>query len=167
MKKLKVYRDEGPIDISIIEKYEEEIGYKFPKAYKELISKHNGLYPENNAIVFPDSQDGSASACFVFLTYFENPSESNGDDITRYSLIRDEDNALRPHTVVFGDTGAGDMIAFDYSDNPNGDNPRIVFIWHDDWDDDTTEFVDGYRKTKFIANSFEEFIDCLVFDDDE
>ena len=38
-----VSTDHGQIDKKIIEDYAESIGYKFPKSYVELLSKHNGL----------------------------------------------------------------------------------------------------------------------------
>jgi hypothetical protein len=100
------------------------------------------------------------SSEIVFLSYYENPTGFKSDDI-EYYLVRTDDNPLKPHTVVFGYDGGGDMIAFDYSDNPTGDNPKIIFLYHDDRDGDKTEFVYGYYKTEFIANSFEEFIDML------
>ncbi|WP_058948654.1 SMI1/KNR4 family protein [Acinetobacter schindleri] len=49
-----VYTDHGQIDRKIIEDYAESIGYKFPKSYVELLSKHNGLTPQNNYFEFLD-----------------------------------------------------------------------------------------------------------------
>ncbi len=171
MQELIVYRDKGTIDISIIERYEKKTGYRFPKTYKELLSKHNGLYPENNNFIFPDTRikypdDNQPESDIVFLRFYEYPTGLDNSNIEDY-FVRNDDNALKPHTIVFGENAAGDMIAFDYSDNPKGDNPKIIYVYHDEWDDDISEFVHGYNKTEFIANSFEEFIDMLFEYNDE
>ena len=174
MQELKVWFDEGIIDISIIERYEKKTGYKFPKAYKKILSKHNGLHPKNNNFIFTEEGLNNTSkyanypeSDIVFLRYYENPTVFDSYNIENY-LIRDDDNALKPHTIIFGENGGGDYIAFDYSDNLTGDSPKIVFIYHDETDGDTTEFIYGYAKTEFIANSFEEFIDMLFeFNEEE
>ena len=43
MQELKIYRDEGIVNPLLIEEQEVILGCKFPKIYKELISKHNGM----------------------------------------------------------------------------------------------------------------------------
>ncbi|WP_228269904.1 SMI1/KNR4 family protein [Acinetobacter seifertii] len=42
------FSDYGEIDAKIIENYAETLGFKFPKSYVQLLSKHNGLTPEKN-----------------------------------------------------------------------------------------------------------------------
>jgi cell wall assembly regulator SMI1 len=173
MKEIEVYRDEGEVDISVIENFEKKIGYKLPLEYKKLLSKHNGLYPENNDFIFLEDKEEKekapikySSGGVVFLAFYEypelGPSYSN---IENYQ-DRYVDHPLPPHTIVFGDRGGDDMIAFDYRDNPTGDNPKIILLYHDWFDEDETEFAGGYYKAKLISNSFEEFMDSLFKEDE-
>ena len=76
MKKLNIWRDEGKVSASIIEKFAENLGVTFPKSYIYLISEHDYLYPEEDCFIFIDnnSDDGSfeylleQDDCYVFWT---------------------------------------------------------------------------------------------------
>ena len=43
MKKLNIWRDEGKVSASIIEKFAENLGVTFPRSYIYLISEHDYL----------------------------------------------------------------------------------------------------------------------------
>ncbi len=91
MQELIVYRDKGTIDINVIERYEKKIGYKFPKTYKELLSKHNGLYPENNNFILPDTlikypDDNYPDSDIVFLRFYECPTGLDNSNIEDYFI---------------------------------------------------------------------------------
>jgi len=162
MKELKVYRDEGSVDISIIDKYEEEICYKFPKAYKELISKHNALYPEDNIFSYFDEVTEEEEENAIVFYAFDN---ENLDPLYRDGIVGDflyiDEDYFQKGVIPFGETGNGDFICFDYRDDlKEGGNPKIVLVHHDAFYDDDKYMI------SFLANSFEEFVDSLYEDRD-
>lgn len=55
MKKLNIWRDEGKVSASIIEKFAENLGVTFPRSYIYLISEHDYLYPEEDCFIFIDN----------------------------------------------------------------------------------------------------------------
>ena len=55
MKKLNIWRDEGKVSASIIEKFAENLGVTFPRSYIDLISEHDYLYPEEDCFIFIDN----------------------------------------------------------------------------------------------------------------
>ena len=153
-----IYRDNGPIDLSVISLIEKTLGIKFPKAYVDFITKHNGACLENDAFEF-------------FNQNVNKPSESSlsFDDITDMlghiwvlsSQSTEFKNDPDPHRgyhyfpeklVPFGDTGGGDCICFDYRNDPM-EWPPIV-MWHH-------EACEGDINVSFIAKTFEEFIGMI------
>ena len=157
MKRVSVFHDEGEIDIGIVNQYERQTGYVFPALYKRLISQHNALYPENDSFGFLDQNGGKCTSSIVFYGY---DTERTCNDIL-YLEQRSSDHPLPPHVVVFGRDGGGNMVAFDYSDNPKGDNPKVIFVYHDRLDGNQQEFEGGYYITAYVADSFGEFMDIL------
>ncbi|MFX7295227.1 SMI1/KNR4 family protein, partial [Acinetobacter baumannii] len=65
--------------------------------------------------------------------------------------------------VIIGDCAGGDLIAFDYRDNLNTDEPVITLIYHDDLIA-ISPTQDKLRTIK-IADSFNSFIALLKEDD--
>lgn len=163
MKDVEIYRDKGEVDIKIIEEYEKLIGYKFPKKYKSLLSKHNGLYPERESFLYYNevlkTEDGNG---IYFYFFKENNQYELGDSSSSmvYFFLEDED--MPNHLVPFGGTGNGDIICFDYREDIKSDNPKIVLLHHD------AAYDDGSLIISFLSNSFEEFMDSLYkYQDDE
>ena len=154
MKNIKVYRDSGKIDISEIEKFELEVSHILPLSYKELLSKHNALWPEERDFdfVFEGEEDGRD---VTFLGY--------GDKISSASQIlrSQQDEYCYDHIVVIGVAANGDYICFDYRFDPSTDNPPVVLMFHD--------IADENEKMAIcpVADNFEAFIDSLYEWDDE
>lgn len=163
MKDVKIFHDEGSIELSIIEEYEKNSIYRFPMEYKVLISKHNALNLVCDTFEFIDPNGNKNGSGIVFLGY---ETERNYNDILHLDS-RSEDNPIPNHMVVFGEDAGGNMIAFDYRENKNTNNPKVTFIYHDWTDDNTEEFSSGYYQTAFIADSFEEFMDNLYCTEDD
>ncbi|WP_171531991.1 SMI1/KNR4 family protein, partial [Acinetobacter defluvii] len=90
-----VSRDHGQIDRKIIEDYAESIGYKFPKSYVELLSKHNGLTPQKNYFEFLDHNNEFTDRDVYFYSYGyeeieiwdEEDRKKYEDSIKKYEAI--------------------------------------------------------------------------------
>ena len=155
MKEIEIFDDEGPVDISIIEKFEKQIGYSLPVSYKELLSKHNALYPEEGSFDFVFKEKSNTHS-FVFLGY--------GDEVESYEQISrsQQTEYCYEHIVVFGETPNGDYICFDYRADPTTNNPPVVVMLHDYPDENDMMMVCP------VADNFEAFIDSLYkWEDDE
>ena len=161
MRKLSIMFDDGKVDMSTIEEFEKDIGFCLPMNYKKLISEHNGLDPVEECYEFINVYGDKYEGAIVFISF--------GNDTIKDSMyisqrISDPVYYGIPNLVAFGDFGNGDVICFDYRDDPKTCNPKVVHVYHDDY----TENEDGTfsMTVNFVANSFEEFIDMLYEDDE-
>jgi len=156
MQELIIFMDKGIVDISVIEKYEEKLDYKFPKTYKKLISKHNGLRTIKSAFNYFDEVIQKEEGNFVYFYVFDN---KNLDSLYCDGIVGDfsslDENDFYKGVIPFGGTPNGDNICFDYRDDFNTDSPKIVLVHHDAIDNN------GKCMISFLANSFEEFIGLL------
>lgn len=152
MKFIKVFHDEGVVDIQLINDFENDIGYKLPNSYKNLLSQHNFLHPENCDFDFYDVSLGRiASRDITFLGF--GPNISGPSNIANAQW---HDVYGRDHVLVFGKTAGGDLVCFDYRSDPTTDNPSIVVMLHDYFNEkDNKMFVCS------VADSFEQFINSL------
>ena len=171
-----VSRDHGLIDRKIIENYAKSIGYKFPKSYVELLSKHNGLTPQKNYFEFLDHNNEITDRDVYFYSYGyeeieiwdEEDRKKYEDSIKKYEAIElhqpDEDmyEFMDKHIVIFGECAGGDLLAFDYRDELNTDEPPITLIYHDD----LIEISPTENKLRNIklANNFTSFMALLKED---
>ncbi len=155
MKEVEVFNDSGSIDISVIENFENIIGYVFPDDYKNLISKHNELYPVMEFFKFFNTIDSTTDYRDVsFLGY--------GSEITTASRIensQDHDVFGFEGIIVIGRSANGDYICFDYRSKPTTNNPPVVVMFHDYFDDDDKMYI------CHVADTFEEFIGALYKSD--
>ena len=157
MKKISSYRDSGSIDIVLIKCFENKLSVSFPESYKTLLSKYNSLQPVES------------------IFRFWNPIDKIQDerDITFYGYGFDQrlssesiesaqpDEYFHENAVVFGSSANGDYICFDYRDNSTTDEPKIVLMLHDFYDENNKMFI------CYVANNFEEFVNGLYkYEDD-
>lgn len=159
MQQIEIYRDEGQVDIQIINEYEKIIGYRFPTIYKELLSKYNGLYPQRDTFTYYDEALKRKEENSIYFYCFNH---DDLDPLYSDGLIGeylDDDDFINTSLIPFGGTGNGDYICFDYSEDKNTDNPKIVVLHHDAPDDDDNLIF------SFLGNSFEEFMDSLYESD--
>lgn len=144
---------------TLINEFEELVGYKFVDSYRQCVVQNNGGCP--NKDVF--DTDVAEGRCIGYLFSFnKNDKFSVWDsiDIDKSNIevaeqygVSGEFERLKyifDRYVAFADSPAGDDIAFDKTDD------SVVFIDHE-----TLEI-------EKIANSFDEFLSCLYeFEDDE
>ncbi|HFC8549053.1 TPA: SMI1/KNR4 family protein [Neisseria lactamica] len=159
MKKLNIWRDEGKVSASIIEKFAENLGVAFPRSYIYLISEHDYLYPEEDCFIFIDNNKNTDDRNILFLGYKKDASCH--ENIYTYSCIDDE-YGYGNQVVAFGISANGDYICFDY--RKNSSNPSIVLMYHDEFYED--ELGNTKMITVPIAPDFDSFIDKLYQDVD-
>lgn len=154
-KGLEVLMDYGEVNVSVIKIFEEEFNINLPNLFVSLMLKHNGAYLKNGGMYY-NNGDVATFSFYGFKTEENNVLE---DISTQY--LYDDPIYGYPHVYSFGSTGNGDFICFDYRDNPNGNEPKVCIVIHDEYDD-----ITGKHLLFPIANSFEEFLEGL-FDFDE
>lgn len=126
MKKLHVYSDEGKVDLSVIEKNEQLIGYRFSDSYKKLISSYDQFRSIENHFNFTNIYSKKDERNISFLGHknltIRQIMEFQDYDIYGYKGI-----------VTFGICANGDHICFDYRHDPKTSEPHIVLMYHDDY----------------------------------
>ncbi|MFC3873455.1 SMI1/KNR4 family protein [Neisseria musculi] len=154
MRNLKIWRDYGALNKSLINEFAEKTGVVFPKSYIILLSKHDYLYPEENTFRFTNNDGEIDERDIVFFGYKQNYLE--GQDIYSYSKI-DDDYSYGKKIIAFGGSANGDYICFDY--RRNNKDPSIILMSHDDFYEDE----EGNTKmvTNHIADSFDDFLEML------
>lgn len=167
MRNLIIYRDKGSIDMDIINAFEDKIGFCLPKSYKEIISEHDGLRLVENGFDFVNIYGENDERDLNFLSFL--PMDTEYSPTGYYIPIEDFQVSKWDYgikgLVSFGDCANGDIICFDYRDDPKGCNPKVVLVYHDDYitqEDGTIQMV-----VNFVANSFEEFMNMLYEYKDE
>lgn len=152
---LSQYVEEFPTE-EIIHSVEQELGFKLPASYIELMKMHNGGTPKN--CCFPTTESTSWAEDHIEITGImgigRNKTYSLCGTLGSQFMI---DEWGYPNTGVFicNCPSAGhDLIMLDYSKCGINGEPEVVHI---DQESD-------YKKT-FLAKDFETFIRCLVSSD--
>ena len=146
------YVSEPPTD-DLINSVEQELGYKLPATYIELMKNQNGGIPKNKA--FPTNERTSwaedhAAIHGILGIGREKDYSLCGETGSQFMI----DEWGYPEVgVYFGDcpSAGHDMICFDYRKNGKDGEPQVV---HVDQEDD--------YKITFLAENFAEFITGLV-----
>ncbi|MGV6988172.1 SMI1/KNR4 family protein [Testudinibacter sp. P80/BLE/0925] len=154
MELLKVYRDNGKVDISLINEFERKMKIKFPSSYKHLISNHNFLRLENDIFDYVDLDGEINDRDICFLGYGEVNPYNIYSKLELFPFYDDMKGI-----VPFGVSGNGDYICFDYRFLEVDEEPKVVLIYHDDYIQD----ADGTMNpvVNLVAKNFEEFIELL------
>ncbi len=139
-----------PTDTSLVKKLEHSLGVSFPKKYVEIVSKFPMGHPDKMCFDMPGRQEA------VFSRLLEIPLDNNGGIYSDYNFI--SRNLESSRIIPFAEDPFGNFICFDYHDTNS--NPSVVF-WDHEADSDA-----GEESLKFVANSFDEFLDMLYEPDD-
>lgn len=149
---LKEYVDESPSD-ELIRSIEQELDFKLPASYIELMKIHNGGTPKN--CCFPTSERTSWAETHCAITGIMGIGRTK-----TYSLCGSVGSQFMidewgyPNTGIFicdCPSAGHDMIMLDYSKCGKDGEPEVVHV-NQEWD---------YKKT-FLAKDFETFIRGLV-----
>lgn len=151
---LEIEHDYGKVSFDVIKHVEEIFRVKFPSSYIELIKMHNGVSFFNDHFDYYNNYYNEDGVKCIGFRAFPEPNVDILDNILSQNLSDDEYGY--EHMVIFADSAEGDYVCFDYRDNPDGDNPRIVVLHHDIYDDEINKMW-----LSFVANDFEEFLGKL------
>jgi hypothetical protein len=152
---VKDYVEDKPTD-ELIKSIEDELGYKLPASYVELMKLHNGGIPTKDRC--PTSETTSWAENHVAITGIMGIGRTKS-----YSLCGSLGSQFMINEWGYPETGificdcpsAGhDMIMLDYSKCRKDGEPEVVHV-DQEWD---------YKKT-FLAKNFEAFIRGLVNSD--
>lgn len=152
---LKEYVEEIPTE-ELILSVEQELGFKLPASYIELMKMHNGGIPNNSC--FPTATRTSWAESHIAITGIMGIGRTKNNSLcgslgSQFMI----DEGGYPNTGVFicdCPSAGHDMIMLDYSKCGKYGEPEVV---HVDQECD-------YRKT-FLAKDFETFIRGLVSSD--
>lgn len=159
-------------DINLIEEYEQVIGYKFPKTFKECVKKYNGGSPKNMVVsdvdddftlhsFNKDDENGIWGNENLFSGYIEQYELSYNEEMLEYLSFDPESQKeyknelknltnLKDHFVVFASGWTGNFYAFDKRDN------SVVYVDRDEFD-----------RIIFLEDSFDDFIENLQIHTEE
>lgn len=139
----------------LIDSIENELGYKLPNSYTELMNSQNGGIPKNCR--FPTKEPTSWADDHVVISGIFGIGRDK-----EYSLCGGSGSQFRldeweyPDIGIYFGTcpsGGHQMICLDYRRNGRSGEPEVVYV---DQDDD--------YKITFLAENFEVFIKGLVSD---
>jgi len=136
-----------PADPKEIARVEASWCIRFPADYVELVRTYHGGHPSADVVNLPGGGRTLFNALFGFDRDGPDHIASRWGNCFEYLPIR---------VFPFADDGPGNLFAFDYRTHP--DNPSIIFLDHESWDDE------GYFETSPVAGSFGEFISSLQHD---
>lgn len=154
------WEDVEPLESKkLIDEFEKLCDYTFPKSFRKCVKRNNGGTPEKDTF---DTETTEERMIGFLLSFNKDDSVPNMWDVvetyqTNIALAEKDGawdeaeeyrNILNKY-VIFADTPFGDDIAFDRTDD------SIVYIDHETF------------EVEKIADSFDEFLDCLYDEDDD
>lgn len=161
MNEIKADYDYGLAPSWLLDAFEKSFEVKLPMSYRTVIQKQNALCPAANSFRFNNrfhnelwpyrlEDDGRDSRDISFYGF--------GEALPEYELIdraQSFDTSGHDFVIAFGRSANGDYICFDYRHDPKTDEPHVVVMFHDAYDDSNKMLI------SYVASSFEEFIGLL------
>ena len=155
MKDIKPMWHEPPISHKAIKNFIDSFKYHLPESFVSVVSKYDSLTPVKNIFDFINVYGQSDERDVNFLSLKEEESEN----IYESQYVSNPLHYGTPHLVAFGICANGDNICFDYRDNPKGNSPKVVLVYHDDYQEE--DDGSSYATINHVADSFEEFMEML------
>jgi len=152
---LRKYVGEPPTP-ELVRSIEEELGYKLPSSYIELMQTQNGGIPVNCSFPVPEPTpwaDEHVSIAGIFGIGREKTYSLCGSLGSRFMM---DEWGYPDIGVYFADcpSAGHNMICFDYRKHGRQGEPEIVHV-----------AKERYYEVTFLANDFETFIKGLVNDE--
>ena len=148
---LNIMYDFGPIDVEVIENFEQDKKINFPLSYKNLMTCHNGVQFIENSFEYFDSNNEVGESSIAFCCFGQGVG---GDHIEN---CQDQDIYGHDRIVIFGLNGCGDYIGFDYGSDVN--HPKVVLMYHDQYIKD--QYGQPKLKLLEVCDSFDNFLSLL------
>jgi hypothetical protein len=166
MKNSLIRADEGPITEQKFEDFERDFSLKLPTFMKIFLKENDQPRLYKNHFKFRNTfsethgwpyriDNGIDSRDLNFLAFNENSYRSEN-----IFSAQDFDVYGHDHVVAFGIAANGDYICFDYRHDPKTNEPKIVVMFHDAYDDNRKMLICP------VANTFSEFLDLLYKPED-
>lgn len=134
-----------------INKFEKRINYKLPEEYVKFLLEFNGGIPEKTVFVFDVGGEEEDSVIQVFYS-IDNEDELY-DLFTVYEVMV-EDEELQEYFLPIAEDEFGNNICIGLQNNNLG---QIFFCDHEE---------DVLERMHFVSNSFNDFINSLIKDND-
>ena len=161
MKEFLVHSDHGKVNDEQFANFECTHSIKLPNSFKTFIEKHDAPWLDENHFKFKNKFfstnewrykifDGIDSRDLNFLGF--NDSVCEGEGITER---QDFDVFGHDKIIAFGISANGDYICFDYRHAPSTNEPYVVVMFHDAYDEENKMLL------CHVADSFEEFMNLL------
>ncbi len=159
-----VFHDYGKADSKDIEAFEKKYNICLPESYKELMLEHNGGSFEEDHFDFTNRWGREDGRTFLFKSFGEK--RKGKELIEDAQFVSKPDYYGVPGLIGIGSTAEGDTLCFDYRDDPDTCEPKVVLLVHDEYEED--ENGNTHMLIEPIADSFDEFLDMLYrYEDDE
>lgn len=140
-----------------VQEFENGIGYKLPKAYRNFLLENNGGKPDKDFFYVPGWQYKQS-----LITEFESIF-SNGNGFGLLQILDVKSDIFPKGFIPIGSDPGGNLILMSL----NTDIYGKIFFWdHEDAPDDQLETIEAYTNIYFLANSFEEFVNSLKYEDE-
>jgi len=160
MKQPNILSHRGSIETLKFDQFEKKFGIKLPKSYKNFLARNDAPWLEKNHFKFInkffenqlssfDIKDGNDSRDLNFFSFNDS---LYGDKIFD---CQDFDGRARSSIVAFGCSANGDYICFDYGFTLTSDEPQIVLMIHDAFDEK------GQMLICHVAKNFENFMNGI------
>ena len=183
-KKLKkIWKRSNLIDISEIEESERLIGMSLPKDYKELVKDNDG----GRACFIDENGETISRSIYVekwrqsITPHLISHKVEDGCKVSRFYWNYMDDRDILPKEVVtFAYDSGGNLLVFDFKDNPH--DPKIFFVDHEEYieidlynewvevgDVEKGKTLEDVQREEmmFVANSFSEFLEKLSLDESD
>jgi cell wall assembly regulator SMI1 len=133
-----------PVSEEHVVEVEKALGVRFPDDYRRLIPQCHGASPTP-----VDYIESRGTGPHQMLSFDPADEYYIVDTVAGLAI----DNQLPDKVIPFAEDAGGDMMCFDFREDPA--NPKVIYWAHDSGEPD---------PFYFLASSFTEFIEMLVED---
>lgn len=137
----------GSNKLDEIERLEELIGSRLPRAYREFLLQHNGGYPEPDGFLFKDLSDGSSIDRFLGVDVGEH------SNIDKY-LVTYQERIPDGFFPIAHDPG-GNLVLIGVTGRHSGN----VYFW--DHENEADGSAPDMSNMHLVAGDFSDFLNNL------
>ena len=142
---LRWHATRSPLPDDTIDQAERALRVSLPPAYRAIIGRFSGGYPEPNEFTVVAGDRSWVSGVGVLLSL----DRGDADNVFEYMNNLSVDAQLPSGVIPIADDGGGDLVCLDYRDSAQA--PRVVYLSHDTSHDAPIE----------LAASFDDFLVLL------
>jgi len=136
-------------DKNVIDRFEQQNGFKLPNEYVEFLKEYNGGRPEANIVKLKECEFDS---CLI-SSFFGVNRDDNNHILYQFNILK---KRIPGECIPIADVEGGNVICLNLSADRNG----YIYLW-----DHEVELVYGEKITIdnmcFVAKSFTEFLKMI------